>query len=165
MTGRMMKESMLDVLIYLFDHYMDEEADLGADRDNLTEELEAAGFRDGEIHKAFEWLDALAAHRERSECEPPVAQNQSVRIFSEREMEHLDAEMRGLLLYLGQNGILTPLHREIVIERVMALEEDDIDLEQVKWVVLMVLFNMPGQEGPYAWMEDFMFEEQVGLFH
>ena len=39
-----MKESMLDVLIYLFDHYMDEEADLDTDRDNLTEELEAAGF-------------------------------------------------------------------------------------------------------------------------
>jgi Smg protein len=57
------------------------------------------------------------------------------------------------------------MNREIVIERIMALEEDDIDLEQVKWVVLMVLFNMPGQEGPYAWMEDYMFEEQVGLFH
>ncbi|GMV69985.1 MAG: hypothetical protein AMXMBFR76_24240 [Pseudomonadota bacterium] len=159
-----MKESMLDVLIYLFDHYMDEEADLDADRDDLTEELEAAGFRDGEIHKAFEWLDALAAHRDSDAC-ALVGQELSVRIFSEPEMERLDTEMRGLLLYLGQNGILTPLHREIVIERIMALDEDDIDLEQVKWVVLMVLFNMPGQEGPYAWMEDFMFEEQVGLFH
>ena len=159
-----MKESMLDVLIYLFDHYMDEEADLDTDRDNLTEELEAAGFQDGEIHKAFEWLDALAAHRERPECEP-AGQEQSIRVFSEREMERLDTETRGLLLYLAQNGILSPLHREIVIERIMALEEDDIDLEQVKWVVLMVLFNMPGQEGPYAWMEDYMFEEQAGLFH
>ena len=47
----------------------------------------------------------------------------------------------------------------------MALEEADIDLEEVKWVVLMVLFNQPGQEANYAWMEDLMFEEEGEYRH
>jgi Smg protein len=40
----------------------------------------------------------------------------------------------------------------------MALEDDDIDLDQLKWVVLMVLFNQPGHESAYAWMEDLVID-------
>jgi Smg protein len=53
----------------------------------------------------------------------------------------------------------------MVIDRVMALDADDIDLEQLKWVVLMVLFNQPGREGAYAWMEDLVFEEAPVIVH
>ncbi len=47
----------------------------------------------------------------------------------------------------------------------MALETDDIDLSQLKWVILMVLFNQPGQEEAYAWMEDLLFEDVTGYLH
>jgi len=33
-----------------------------------------------------------------------------------------------------------------VIDRLMALEGDEIDLEKLKWVVLMVLFSQPGRK-------------------
>jgi len=33
----------------------------------------------------------------------------------------------------------------------MALEQDEMDLDDLKWVVLMVLFNQPGSEAAYAW--------------
>ncbi len=42
---------------------------------------------------------------------------------------------------------------------------DEINLEDVKWVVLMVLFNQPGQEANYAWMEDFMFDTEQEYRH
>ena len=55
--------------------------------------------------------------------------------------------------------------REVVLDRLMALESDDIDVDQVKWVVLMVMFNQPGEETPQPWMEDLFFEERSGEFH
>ena len=55
--------------------------------------------------------------------------------------------------------------RELVIDRLMALEADEIDIEQVKWVVLMVLFSQPGQESAYAQMEDLVFEERSDALH
>ncbi|MDH4071658.1 MAG: DUF494 domain-containing protein, partial [Gammaproteobacteria bacterium] len=38
-------------------------------------------------------------------------------------------------------------------------------VEQIKWVVLMVLFSQPGQETAYARMEDLVFEEDYALLH
>lgn len=162
-----MKENVLDVLIYLFDNYMDDETEWEPDWENLAVELEQAGFRDGEISKAFDWLDGLAAHRAdvmRVSGEVESAGSPAVRIFAPQELERLDTECLGFLMYLEQNGILSPAHREVVIDRIMALD-DEIDLEQVKWVVLMVLFNMPGQEATYAWVEDLVFENYAGLVH
>jgi len=52
-----------------------------------------------------------------------------------------------------------------VIDRIMALEAEDVDLEDLKWVVLMVLFNQPGQEANYAWMENLMFDSTTEYQH
>ena len=64
-----------------------------------------------------------------------------------------------------QSGVLDHATRELVIDRVMALESEEIDLDQLKWVVLMVLFNQPGSEAAFAWMEDLVFEEAAGNLH
>ena len=68
-------------------------------------------------------------------------------------------------MYLEQIGILSPDQRELVIDRVMALDSEEIDVEQIKWVVLMVLFSQPGQETAYARMEDLVFEDRVSEAH
>ncbi len=47
----------------------------------------------------------------------------------------------------------------------MALETGDVDLEQLKWVVLMVLFNQPGKEDVYAFMEDLVLDRASGRLH
>ena len=44
------------------------------------------------------------------------------------------------------------------IDRLLALDTEELDLEQVKWVVLMVLSSQPGQELAYARMEDLVFD-------
>jgi len=77
----------------------------------------------------------------------------------------LDTDVRGYLMYLENVRILSGTQRELVIDRLMALEADEIDIEQVKWVVLMVLFSQPGQESAYAQMEDLVFEERSDALH
>jgi Smg protein len=52
-----------------------------------------------------------------------------------------------------------------VLDRAMALDQDELDLDDLKWVVLMVLFNQPGAEAAYAWMETQMFEDDGELVH
>ena len=153
-----MKESVLDVLMYLFEHYLDEETEVESDQESLREELIDAGFPDAEIAKAFTWLEGLTnEHAEGGAVD--VARVGSVRIYTGEEMDRLDTECRGFLLFLEQVRVLDGFSRELVIDRVMALEDDEMDLDQLKWVVLMVLFNQPGRESAYAWMEDLVIDQ------
>ena len=48
---------------------------------------------------------------------------------------------RYLLAYFEQSGILTPQMREHVIERALATHGEELTLEQLKLIVLMVLWN------------------------
>lgn len=159
-----MKQDVFDILLYLFENYMYEEGDLDQDRETLRKELADAGFRQNEIGKAFDWLEGLAAMQDSPEALPPARQH-SIRLYGDDELERLDTECRGFLLFLEQMGVLDHTTREMVIDRVMALDSDEVDLEQVKWVVLMVLFNQPGQEAAVAWMEDLVLDEMAGLLH
>lgn len=271
------KESVLDVLMYLFEHYLDEDSDVDADRDSLEVDLVQAGFGETEVVKAFNWLESLASEAgididaqpkhiahpgmpafvadfrhdslgdespthgdlaadgafldaERAAADgwlvrdteeamraaeesgeaivmysspslntitgnaigdsadpslnplgdalagqraaspvpsfpgAPIA-NAASRVYAAEEMERLGASCRGFLAFLEQAGVLDPATRERVIDRVMALETTDIDLEQLKWVLLMVLFNQPGRESMYAWMEDFVFDHGATVLH
>jgi Smg protein len=158
-----MKENVLDVLMYLFENYMDEEVDFEPDQETLKAELLEAGFPRTEVNKAFEWLETLAERRQSPE--PHGQAERAIRVFTRQEADKLDLECRGFLMFLEQSGILTTASRELAIDRVMALETEEIDLEQLKWVILMVLFNQPGQEAAYAWMEDLVFDQMGGAVH
>ena len=157
-----MKENVFDVLMYLFEnYYMDNEGAISPDRELVQQELRTAGFPSAEIERAFNWLEDLA-----SDAPPPTMQaERSLRLFSRHESERLDTECRGFLLFLEQMGVLNPTSRELVIERAMALENEDFDIEQLKWVVLMVLFNQPGEDAAYAWLEDLVYENMTNCLH
>ncbi|APZ44380.1 DUF494 family protein [Acidihalobacter ferrooxydans] len=158
-----MKESVLDVLMYLFEHVVDEDMeDLDPDREQLEMRLLDAGFPTREIDRAFVWLDGLA---EQGSALASSGTNASLRLYTDEEMTRLDRELRGFLLFLEQSGLLNQTTRELVIDRIMALHADDIDLDQLKWVVLMVLFNQPDRELGFTELEDLVFEESSPYLH
>ena len=70
-----MKESILDVLLYLFEHYFTEDADLIRDRDSLQNGLLQAGFSTAETSKAFDWLDAPVINCAGKDVPMPYAAN------------------------------------------------------------------------------------------
>ncbi|HRQ65790.1 MAG TPA: DUF494 domain-containing protein [Xanthomonadaceae bacterium] len=151
-----MKENVLDVLLYLFENFIIDDPESGRDRDSLQTSLLEAGFNPAEINKAFDWLDELAEQRPAGEL--AFGPTGPVRVYAEEETRWLDAECRGFMMFLEQNGILDAARRELVVERVLALDAGDFDLDDLKWVVLMVLFNQPDQEAACAWMENHLFE-------
>lgn len=158
-----MKESVIDVLMYLFESYMEGDGDTNSDRDQLQSMLVDAGFPNIEIEKAFDWLEGLASYHERPQLE--LSTPESIRLYHDNEIEKIDIDSRGFLLFLEQMGVLTATSRELIIERIMALDTDSIDLEQLKWIVLMVLFNLPGEEAAYLWLEDMVFETTSSYLH
>jgi Smg protein len=48
-------------------------------------------------------------------------------------------------MFLESAGVLTPLLRELVIERALALPEESIGLDKLKVIVLMVLWTRRGE--------------------
>jgi len=156
----MKEEKVLDVLMYIFENYMDDSHEFSPDQDALILELSQAGFPKGEINKAFNWLEELSSLRD----DKPVgmvssSRPSSTRLFSDHETAKVSMSCRGQLLRLEQSGVLDSAAREIVIDRLTALESEEIDIEQLKWVVLMVLFNQPGQEQAYDLLEDWVVSE------
>ncbi len=149
---------MFDILIYLFETYVNGEVDATPepDRDSLKTELVLAGFADRDIDDAFLWLESLA-------ITPATVHSESraLRIFDTHEITRLDVACRGYIQHLENLGILNAPQREWVIDRLLALTTDEIDIEQVKWVVLMVLFSQPEEANAYSRMEDLVFDEEA----
>jgi len=157
-----MKENVFDVLMYLFEnYYMDEDQGLAADRDVVHQELSQAGFPSREIDRAFLWMEGLASD-DLAQAKPT---DRSMRLYSSDEFNRIDVESRGFLMFLEQMGVLSPANRERAIEQAMALESEDFDLDQMKWVILMVLFNQPEGDDAYALIEDLVFDGSQRKLH
>jgi Smg protein len=164
----MMTGSVLDILIYVFDRYMLDEVPEVPEREHLVRDLERAGFAQANVERALDWLADLACERDR----PPLPlstkdkeRGPTVRIFCDGELARLSTECRGFLFTLERLGILSPQQREIVIERMLALDADELDTEQLKWVVLMVLSSQPGQELAFERLESLVSDARPDVPH
>jgi len=147
-------ETIFDVLEYLFDRCPPaDEADEAAVA-MLTGELTAAGFSARGIARAFAWLERMwemcdAAADDKNKTAgaggegAAATRHAPIRQYSGIEAAAIGADGQGLFLSLERAGIMDNHTREIVIDRLMALGEDDMALEDIKWVVLLVLGNHP----------------------
>ena len=157
-----MKENVLDVLTYMFESYF-EEADAVFNRETLLAELVEVGFHHSDVEKAFDWLADLPTSSEDLQLTSP--QYTAIRVYNSAELKKLDRQCQGYLLTLEQMGILTPASRELVIDRLMALEADEINIEQLRWVCLIVLYNLAGSDVPYHWLEDVIMDLSSSHIH
>ncbi|HZQ72780.1 MAG TPA: DUF494 domain-containing protein [Burkholderiales bacterium] len=129
---------MYDILAYLFEHC--QQAEVAHDRERVAKKLSAAGFDDSDISEALHWL-AGVVRPSRAPARPIPEAGTAFRAFAARELAKLDAPCRGFLLTLEQSGILSAQNREVVLERALAASGDALTLEQLKLIVLMVLWN------------------------
>jgi Smg protein len=128
---------MYDVLVFVFENC--QQADLAYDRDRVAQKLSAAGFEDGDISEALHWLAGMSLTPQVRGPLPDA--RRTFRAYAPRELAKLDAQCRGFLMTLEHSGILNAETRELVIERALAASGDALSLEQLKLVVLMVLWN------------------------
>lgn len=157
----MIKQNIFEVLMYLVENYIDHDIEENQERNEIEIELLEAGFGDQEVNLAFNWLDQLSDHNILFD---PTSD--SIRVYREEENKRLGNEGISFLHQLEQNSILTPAAREQVIEQFMALNSHQNDISQLKWVVLMVLFNHPNNEATnFAWLEELVYDERPLSIH
>ena len=155
---------MFEVLMYLFENYMDGSVSLNADQDTVFSELEQAGFSRQEIGRALDWLDGLNRVQETVQSGPELTHH-AIRHYALDESERLGLDGKGFLLYLEQLSILDPMTREIVIDRLMALDSREVDLGRIKWVVLIALFNQPDKKAALSLLQDMILSDAFDVLH
>lgn len=126
---------------------------INADIHFVVNELEHAGFHPGEINLALDWLDGLCQVQEMIK-EGSLLTSRAMRFYSPEESDYFGTTGKGFLLYLEQVGILDPMTREVVIDRVLALPRNEIDLGRIKWIVLIALFNQPEKKSALTLLQD-----------
>lgn len=156
------KQSVVDVLMFLFEQYLGDENDseVAEERDVMQSHLQEMGFHHREINQAFDWLEDLATLQDQDYDYTLDAR--SIRIYSPEERNLLNNECIGFITYLEQSGVLNAPMRELILDRVIALNHA-LDIEQLKWIVLIVLHTHPAEEDAYNWMESFVFDESDGV--
>lgn len=155
---------MFEVLMFLFENYMDGTVALKMDNADIQIELERIGFDRYEIDRALSWLDGLV-EIQRAVLSGSKLTSLSLRHYLPEETERLGVEGKGFLLYLEQLSIIDPITREIVIDRIMALDNREIDVARIRWVVLMVLFNQPDKKSALSLLQDMILAEAFDVLH
>ncbi len=155
---------MFEVLMYLFENYMDGSVALNADQDTIVSELEQAGFTRYEIGRALDWLDGLNRVQETVQAGSSFTHH-AIRHYTIEEIERVNVEGRGFLLYLEQLGVLDPMTREIVMDRLMALDHREVDMGRIKWVVLIALFNQPDKKSALTLLQDMILSDVFDVLH
>ncbi|MCX7121550.1 MAG: DUF494 domain-containing protein [Gammaproteobacteria bacterium] len=157
----MKEENVLNVLMYLFHNHMEKDHEINLNNMKLIDELKSVGFHAHVIGKAFRWLHHLVELTDQD----VAASQHSFRVFSEQESWLINTECRNFIFSLEQQGILTTHTREIVIHQTLALINEGVDLNLLKWVTLMVLFNMPNSESALSHMEFLVLTNALDTVH
>ncbi|HEY0490989.1 MAG TPA: DUF494 domain-containing protein [Telluria sp.] len=154
---------MFDILVYLYETYY--RPDACPEPAALARKLSAVGFDDVEISEALVWLNDLT---EMAGGDLDfVASSDGIRFYVDQEYDVLGTAAVGFIQFLESARVLSPVQREIVIERALALDESPVSLGKLKIIVLMLLWSQ-GKE-PDALMFDDLFgsddEQTPRLLH
>ena len=157
---------MLDVLIYLLEEY-ESEKDYGNEREFLTHELVTAGFDFFEIGQAWGWLDDLAVQVESTDQIVAFSKLNSTRVLGAHEKAHLSSDAQSFLAILQTSDLIDTVTYELILDRLVALEcgADELNMEQVRWVVLMVAFNRVSAVNQFVALEHLIFSDLDADLH
>jgi Smg protein len=128
---------MFEILMYLFQNYFD--ADSYPEPDKMSRKLSAAGFEGEDISEALTWLSAL--QEQGSDSYPEQLEHSGLRHFAELELRRISPEARQYLFFAEQQRIISVVEREMILDRAVALQQDNIGADKLKLIMLMVLWN------------------------
>ncbi|OAM51806.1 protein smg-like protein [Methylovorus sp. MM2] len=152
---------MFEVLVYMFENYF--EANIRPDQQTLEKELFAAGFDQEDINGAFNWFSALEEMTNQAD-ESISDLSTSLRIFTEAETKKISGESISFIMFLEQAHVLNSVQRELIVDRAMALPQAEISIEEIRWIVLMALWNQDKAKD-YLFVEDAMFSDSKPTLH
>jgi Smg protein len=152
---------MFEVLVFMFENYFANHAQ--PDNEVLTQELSAAGFTNLDISGAVSWYDEMQMM-----LALPAAiychKDSGIRIFANTELKKINTESISFILFLQQANIINDVERDLIIDRAMALKQEHIRIEEMRWITMIALWNT-GREKDYLFVEDAMFNPRGLTIH
>ena len=148
-------QDMFEVLVYVYENYW--RGDACPELVRLERKLSAVGFEADEIRQALSWLDGLNLAAQGTQWLPQESRvaprhaiatlqsPNSMRVYSVTEQDRLGAACLGFITFLESSGVLPSPMREIVIDRAMAVADEEISLDDLKIIILMVYWSF-GEE-------------------
>ena len=138
------KEDFLDILLYLFEYYSEDPVRESDTSFVIRDHLIDAGFQDAAIDHAMDWVEVFKNPKEDTMLHVPSSS--SVRILSDDEKNLLDVECQNYISRLEKFGLLTPEKRELLIDKLTSIGFEPMDLEVVKALSILMLFQEPSVE-------------------
>lgn len=160
-----MNETLVPILLYIFEHHMHENELQTTDVEELMTDLHEAGFEHDSCIDAIRWLHEILALHE-AEAMHTNVDSEAMRIFTPEEIVVFSSDVRGYILYLVSAGILNAVTREKVINRLANLNASPIEVEHVKLVTMLVLENDQDNNPSALYsMEELLMAQEVGGIH
>jgi len=139
-----LKEDFLDALLYLFEYYSEDPVRETGSNVEIRRHLKGAGFEDDIINHAMDWVAIFKDPSDSTEITSP--QSLSARVFSDEERSLLDSECQNYIIRLEKFGLLTPQKRELLIDKLTSIGFEPMDIEVVKALSILMLFQEPSVE-------------------
>ena len=152
---------MFEVLVFMFENYFAHHA--MPDADVMGQELSAAGFEQTYIDGAFDWYYEMKYRL----TQPDIKyshQYSGMRVFSETELKKINTESIGFVMFLQQANVINDMERDLIVDRAMALKQQEITVEEMRWITMIALWN-EGREKDYLFVEDAFFNPRGLTIH
>ncbi|MEQ1598967.1 MAG: DUF494 domain-containing protein [Methylotenera sp.] len=152
---------MFEVLVFMFENYIAHHT-LPAN-EVMTQELSAAGFEQSDIVGAVDWFHEMKTMLN----EPPAIyshKHTGMRIFTAAELKKINTESISFIIFLQQANIINDVERDLIIDRAMALKQEQIKIEEMRWITMIALWN-EGREKDYLFVEDALFNPRGLTLH
>ncbi|MFA6014686.1 MAG: DUF494 domain-containing protein [Gallionellaceae bacterium] len=151
---------MFDILMYLFESYFN--AGSYPESKKLAVKLSAAGFEEEDINQAIAWLSGL---QQLSQLEYPATINDSgIRCFATLERQRISIEGLHFVSFWEQSKVITPIEREMIIDRALVLGRENLSLDRIKLISLMVLWSQHEDLDPMI-IEELLTPTDSAHFH
>jgi len=152
---------MFEVLVFMFENYFANHA--FPNNEVMAQELSAAGFKQSDISGAVDWLHEMKTML----TQPPAVYSHKLtglRMFANMELKKISTESISFILFLQQANIINDVERDLIVDRAMALKQEYINIEEMRWITMIALWN-EGREKDYLFVEDALFNPRGLTLH
>ena len=151
---------MFDILMFVFESYF--YAGSYPDSDKLSLKLSAAGFEDEDINRALDWLSGMKTLTQADY--PAIINDSGLRCYADLELVRISPEALRFLVFWEQTKMISPVEREMILDRAVALRRENLPLDKVKLIALMVLWNQHNELDPLV-IEDLLTPAHTNRLH
>ncbi len=152
---------MFEVLVFIFENYVAQHA--LPDNEIMTQELAAAGFEETAIVGAVDWFHETKTMF--TETPAVYSHKQTgMRVLTDAELKKISTESLSFILFLQQANVINDVVRDFMIDRAMALKQEQINIEEMRWITMITLWNK-GRQKDYLFVEDALFNPRGLTLH